>query len=121
MFRFGGDGVRIGRVFCLDVFMENQTSMQKWERQQCNLQHEGKPEYQEMLEVLTYAMENELTQRQIECVKMYYFEKMEMKEIARQLDIDISSVSRHLKRARKRLGVVMRYAFRRLEAMDEEV
>lgn len=71
-----------------------------------------------MLRVLKRSMRNELTKRQIECVKMYYFEKLEMKEIARQLDIDISSVSRHLKKARKRLGVVMRYVFRRLEIRE---
>lgn len=110
--------MRSGNNLCLDVFTENQASMQEWERQQYDFEHTGRPEYQEMLKVLTYAMQRELTKRQMDCVRMYYFDKVEMKEIANRLGIDISSVSRHLKRARQRLGVVMGYAFRRFEIRE---
>ncbi len=106
--------MRVGNL-CLDVFTENLASMQEWKHRQEALQHTGRPEYQEMLNVLAYAMQHELTKRQMDCVGMYYFEGVEMKEIANQLGINVSSVSRHLKRARQRLGVVMGYAFRRLE------
>lgn len=48
--------MRSGNNLCLDVFTENQASVQEWERQQYDFEHTGRPEYQEMLKVFTYAM-----------------------------------------------------------------
>lgn len=106
------------RNLCFDVFAENLASMQEWERQQYDFRHTGRPEYQEMLEVLKYSIKHELTRLQTDCVRMYYFEGVKMKEIAKRIDRNVSSVSRTLKRARQRLGIVMGYAFRRLEVRE---
>lgn len=104
---------------CLDIFTENFASMQQYREKQGFLRHEC-PEHQRMLAVLRRAMEQELTPRQLDCVKYYYFQKCTMEDTAGQLGIVASSVSRHLKRARSRLARVMGYAFERLEGCEIE-
>jgi len=49
------------------------------------------------------AIENDLTSRQQEIVVMYYFRGMTMSKIAGKLNVNKSTVSRTLKRAKKRL------------------
>ncbi len=99
---------------CLDVFTENLAGMQAWQEEQRELLQEGKPQHQEMLRVLRRALQEELTPRQQECVRLYYFEGMTMQQASRFLGIGTPAVSKHLKKARRRLGRVMSYAFERL-------
>ena len=72
------------------------------------------PEYRRMLRVLTRLTEEELTDRQRQCVRLYYFEGQKMQDVADLLGIQRSTVSRHLKKARCRMGQVLRYSFDRL-------
>lgn len=44
-----------------------------------------------------------LTQRQLECVKLYYYQRMTMEAIGRELGVSKPTVCRHLQRARRRL------------------
>ena len=44
-----------------------------------------------------------LTQRQLECVQLYYYQRMTMEAIGRELGISKPTVCRHLQRARRRL------------------
>jgi len=55
------------------------------------------------------AIDEELTPRQRELTFMYYIDQMPMNEIAAELGLDISSVSRTLKRAREKLRRALRY------------
>lgn len=66
------------------------------------------------------AINSELTKRQRQLVSMYYLEQMPMQDIADELGLHISSVSRTLKRARERLKSCLSYGGRTLLASLEE-
>ena len=55
------------------------------------------------------AVMRELTVRQKEAVYLYYVRQMSMRETAELLGVDISTVSRTLKRARERLRRCLGY------------
>ena len=55
------------------------------------------------------AVESELTGRQRQLVEMYYLRQMRMQDIADELGLDISTVSRTLKRAKARLRRCLKY------------
>lgn len=93
--------------------------MQQYQENE-NCLRRGVSEHQRMLRVLHQALGQELTPRQADCVRQYYFEEQRMVDIADNLGIHVSSVSRHLKKARSRLAQVMGYAFERLENRDTE-
>lgn len=66
------------------------------------------------------AIETELTKRQRQLVYMYYLEQMCMQEIADELGLHISSVSRTIKRGREKLKKSLRYGGRALiSAVDD--
>lgn len=56
-----------------------------------------------MKRMLSKAMLIELTARQNECLSKYYFENKSMAEIADELGINKSTVSRHIRAARRKL------------------
>lgn len=49
---------------------------------------------------LVYVITNEISERQRQMITLYYYEKLNMPEIARQLGVNKSTVSRTLARAR---------------------
>lgn len=59
--------------------------------------------------MLADAIENELTSRQRQLVRLYYLEQYSMKDIAKMLEVNPSTVSRTLALARKRLKKCLRY------------
>jgi RNA polymerase sigma factor (sigma-70 family) len=71
-------------------------------------------EHRRMLRALRRAMEGELTERQRDCIRLRYMEGKSVNEVARELGITAGTVSRHLKKARNRLGTVISYSFSRL-------
>lgn len=58
---------------------------------------------------LMQAIENELTPTQKKYIKDYYFNAKTLAQIAQENNIDISTVSRTVKRARSRLISAFRY------------
>lgn len=71
-------------------------------------------EHKKMLKTMRNAVAGELTERQRECLRLRYVDKLPVKGIAAMLDITPSTVSRHLKKARGRIRTVMRYYYTRL-------
>ena len=69
---------------------------------------------------LRRAINSELTRRQKQLISMYYIEQLPMQEIADELGLHISSVSRTLKRGRERLKSSLRYGGRTLLSSLEE-
>lgn len=57
------------------------------------------------------VIRNELTPRQRQIVTMYYYDGKGVSEIAAVLELDVSTVSRTLKRARERIYTFMKYYF----------
>ena len=55
------------------------------------------------------AIKTELTARQHEMITMYYLQGMSMPEIARELGVNVSTVSRTIGRGRVRLKRCLRY------------
>ena len=66
------------------------------------------------------ALSSELTPRQKQLVYMYYIEQMRMQDIADELGIHISTVSRTIKRGRDRLKRSLRYGGRALMSSAED-
>ena len=67
--------------------------------------------HRRMVDLLKNIVDGELTEKQKRCVFLYYGEMMKMKDIADEMGICISSVSRHIKRARRRIEKTMHYYF----------
>ena len=59
---------------------------------------------------LRYARSAELTQRQQQLLRLYFEEGKTMPQIARELHVSCSTVSRTLRRARERLYRCLRYS-----------
>jgi len=91
------------------------------------LEYEALQEYISLLYVggnlanrVRIAINEELTQRQSELINLYYLEQMSMTEIARNLSLSPSTVSRTLKRGRNRLKRYLKYNGRYIaEAVSE--
>ncbi len=71
-------------------------------------------EYRRMLHALHRAVDGELTERQKECIRLRYVERKSVSEIALLLGVTPPTASKHLKKARIRLGKVIGYSFSRL-------
>lgn len=71
-----------------------------------------------VLRVLRRAMEGELTQRQRQCLELYYFQDLTQEETGRRLGVTAATVSRHIKRARERLQQVLVYSFPYLRVLS---
>lgn len=60
--------------------------------------------------VIHAAIEEELTERQRECVLLYFYNGLTEEQAAHELGITKSTVCRHLQKAKSRLGRAVRYA-----------
>ena len=67
------------------------------------------------------AVEQELTPRQKQMVKMYYIEQHTMRDIAKQLGVTPSTVTRTLQAARAKLQAALGYCGKLLQAARDEV
>ena len=71
---------------------------------------EGRQAREKAARLLHTAIRQELTPRQQECVQLYFFQRLTMEEIGRQLGIGKATVCRHLQKSKRRLGQVLSYA-----------
>lgn len=70
--------------------------------------------------MLAQALQDELTQRQREAVRLYYIEQMPMRMAADEMGVCISTVSRTIGRAKTRLQRCLKYGGRELLSGDDE-
>jgi len=63
----------------------------------------------EMKHLLRRAIRNELTDKQRYCLCEHYFKKRSMKDIAAELGVNPSTVTRHIQNATRRLKRVAEY------------
>ena len=66
-------------------------------------------ERERMKKILLRAIRHELTDRQRDCITMYYLEGMKMKDIAQALCLSRSTVTRHIQSAMRKLRKVAAY------------
>ena len=92
------------------TFRNNEFSgdMAAWAREHCANNEE---QMERLCKNLRTARKIALTQRQQQIMRMYYDEGQTMADIARELHINRSTVSRHLSRGRERLRRCLRYTF----------
>lgn len=62
-----------------------------------------------MLKIMNVIIESELTERQRQMLKMYYFQRMNIPLIADSLGVNRSTVSRTISRGRKNIMDKMKY------------
>ena len=62
---------------------------------------------------LREIISHELTERQRQFIKLYYFDRKTIPQIAKEQNVNRSTVSRVLKGARIRIGRNMRYDFKK--------
>jgi len=71
-------------------------------------------------EKVRIAVEDALTPRQLQLVELYYTRQMPMHVIAAELGINVSTVSRTLRRARDRIERCLKYGGRNLSFLIEK-
>ena len=76
-------------------------------------------EYDSIRHALRQAIAEDLTPRQLECVKMYYVDKMTQWQIAAQIGTCTSTVNRHLQAAKRNLKNAVKYSSKWLLKMQE--
>ena len=76
--------------------------------------------HRRLLRNMRAAMKDELTPRQLQMIAMYYGENIKIPEIARRLGVDNSTVSRTLKRGRRRLARCLKYGAAELLSHEDE-
>lgn len=62
-----------------------------------------------MIKVMRSVIENELSERQRQMITLYYFRKMNIPEIARELEVNRSTVSRTISRGRRNIMEKLKY------------
>jgi RNA polymerase sigma factor, sigma-70 family len=108
-----------GRRLRLDVFTEVLGSTAAY-----RMTEDGEREKERnrsLYGLILNAAGGELTARQLQCLRMYYFEERNMVEIAESTGVSVPTVSRHLKKARERLFQIAVYAYPQLSTGNKEV
>ena len=92
------------------VSLDRETEYQCMRRCLRNLDEPG----ERLSKKLAEAIRLELTPRQRQMVELYYLRQEPMAQIARELGVNVSTVSRTIARGRRRLQRCLRYAGLRL-------
>lgn len=96
------------RMMILDNFTESIFSVSDYNKACFDSEDTN---YRKMVRSLKNVVDGELTERQKKCILLYYGERMKMKDISIELGIGISSVSRHIKKAKYKVEKTMKYYF----------
>ena len=70
---------------------------------------DNRSERERMRRILIRAIKHELTDRQRECLTLYYLQGMKMKDVAQALNLSRSTVSRHIAYASRKLRRIAEY------------
>ena len=85
-----------------------------------NMSTDNGDEISRLKQNLGRAMREEITTRQREMIALYYGEGLNMREIAQQLQVDKSTVSRTIQRGEYRLRRCLRYGAASLLYQEDE-
>ena len=69
---------------------------------------------------LRRAIREEITEKEWQAMQMYYVHQIKMTDIARELGVNISTVSRNISRGRAKLKKCLRYGAKELLEPEEE-
>lgn len=62
-----------------------------------------------MIKIMRSVVENELSERQRQVINLYYFQKVNIPEIAKMLGVNRSTVSRTISRGRRNIMEKLKY------------
>lgn len=110
-----------GRRLRLDAFTEVLGSTAAYQMQEDEEEKEKSKRNDSLYRLILNAARGELTERQLQCLHMYYFEERNMYEIAESTGVSVPTVSRHLKKARERLFQIAVYAYPQLSTGKNEM
>ena len=82
-------------------------SLQQWQKTLCG---DNRERLERLTRYLPVAIAEELTPRQQELLRMFYYDGKSVTAIARELSVNKSTVTRTLQRAQERLRRSLRYA-----------
>lgn len=94
------------RKIPLTEFTESLAGMIEYNQK---LQITNEREYKRLLKILSKVVAGELTDRQQECVIMKYYKNLTVTQIACELGVGKSTVSRHISKAKNRLYKILGY------------
>ena len=90
----------------LNKFTESLAGFLKYEE---NIQSTNEVEHRKLLKIMSKIISSELTDKQKECLVMYYYENLNICQIAHELNIDKSTASRHVSRAKFKIKRLLSY------------
>lgn len=96
------------KILHLDDFTESIAGINQYNKSQSGTNFR---EHKKMISCLNNVIDGELTPRQKICFILYYGEMKKMNEISKELGIGISSVSRHIKKAKNKIQRTMLYYY----------
>lgn len=89
-------------------------SLDGWEEAIADLdtteQESNRAQLLQLQKLLRLAVEQELTDRQKECVMLYFYENLTEEQIGQRLGVGKSTVCRHLQKAKARLYRALKYS-----------
>lgn len=94
------------RKLPLNEFTESLAGMIEYNQK---VQMTNEKEYKRLLNILSKVVAGELTSRQRECVVMRYYKNLTVTQIAGELGVGKSTISRHISKAKKRLYKILNY------------
>ena len=97
------------KFLSLDNFTEAMASMTEFKTIISNSSNDLN--HERMVRTLKNIISGELTEKQKICVLLYYGDMKKMNQIAKELGIGISSVSRHIKKAKQKVQKTMTYYY----------
>ena len=86
--------------------IESEYSLRRWRTEDGESNAEQR---RRLLEHLPRAMEEELTERQRQILQLHFYEEKSVSQIARELHLHPSTVTRSLQRSAQRLQRILRY------------
>ena len=90
----------------LDKFTESLAGFLKYKE---STQSTNEIEHRKLLKIMSKIISSELTDRQKECLVMHYYNNLNICQIAAKLNIDKSTVSRHVSRAKCKIKRILSY------------
>ena len=103
-----GDIIAMANTGFKNRSSEFEGDFQRWTQEQAGDNHER---LERLRRNLRKAREQELTPRQAQMLRLYFDQGQSMVQIAQELGVHPSTVSRTLQRAKKRLYRCLRYGF----------
>lgn len=90
----------------LTEFTESLAGMMEYNKA---FEHTNEYEYKKLLKILSKIVIGELTERQRECIILRYYKNLTVTQIACELGVGKSTVSRHISKAKSRLHKILKY------------